>query len=558
MVKDVFTVLVGGKAGEGVKKAGAVASSLFSSMGKRVFQRDDYMSLIQGGHNYTVTSTANREVNSHYLTCELIINSDERSYNKHKDKLAENGLLIYNSDKIGDADGFGVPFSSLAKDHEDKDRKFSIGAVTVFASSIGLNLEETKDLIKSEYPKTGIEDNLAYASEVFEVVNPDIGGRFKVDEGDKKLPIINGNQSLSMGAIMGGLDCYYAYPMTPASSILHFMAKNQKRFNLAVGQPENEIAVMNMAIGSAFTGARTMVGSSGGGFALMTEAYSLAGMCEAPVLAVLSSRPGPASGVPTYTEQADLQYALNVGHGDFPRIVASPGSITEAFRLSAELLDMAWKFQGPVILLTSKHLSESWMTVDLDPDVCPWAEPKSYDDVESHENGEYLRYKYTDDGISPLKFIPSEELVKWNSYEHDELGITTEEPEIVKKMHDKRHQKLDTIKTFMKNLKTVNVYGDEGPLIFTWGSTTMSVLEAVQYGDIEARVVQPLYLRPFPVWEMELFKNQEVITVELNKSGQFTKLVQEKAGINVKKLINKYDSRPFEPTELAQKLKEVL
>ena len=285
----------------------------------------------------------------------------------------------------------------------------------------------------------------------------------------------------------------------------------------------------------------------------MTEAYSLAGMTETPVLAVLTSRPSPASGVPTYTEQADLQYALNVGHGDFLRIVASPGTILEAYSLASELLDLAWKYQTPSILLTSKHLSESHMTANIDVNGAKWAEGKVFEG-----DGEYKRYLDTEDGISPLIFPPSEQLIKWNSYEHDELGITTEDPEMTAKMHDKRHRKEETMMEQMVDMHTVNIFGDEGPLIFTWGSTTMSVLEALEYGDIDARVIQPIYLRPFPVWELEDYRGEGVISVELNRSGQFTKLIQEKAGIQVKKLINQYNARPFDPIDLAQQIEEAI
>jgi 2-oxoglutarate ferredoxin oxidoreductase subunit alpha len=189
----------------------------------------------------------------------------------------------------------------------------------------------------------------------------------------------------------------------------------------------------------------------------------------------------------------------------------------------------------------------------LDLNKAKWAGGKLF-----NGNGEYKRYLDTEDGISPLKYPPSEDLIKWNSYEHDELGITTEDPDMTAKMHDKRHRKTENCIEYMKNLKTVNVYGDSGPLIFTWGSTTISVLEALNYGEIDATVIQPIYLRPFPTWEIERYKDQPVVTVELNKTGQFTQLIKEKAGITVKKLINQYNARPFDPIELSAKLKEVL
>ncbi|TXT58784.1 MAG: 2-oxoacid:ferredoxin oxidoreductase subunit alpha [Promethearchaeota archaeon] len=552
--KDTFTYIVGGKAGEGVKKSGSIAAKLFTKLGRYIFQRDDYMSLIQGGHNYSVVTTANRWVSSQYENdVELIVNSDDRSYNKHKHKLSQNGIIVFNSDKQKDVSGFGVPFSSKAKDYKAKSLMFGVGALAVLTSVTGQTKAILEEIIKEELPEKTWEDNIAYASDIYDHVDSEIGSSFKLEPGDKKRPILTGNESLSLGAIAAGLDCYYAYPMTPSSSILHFLAQHQKEFNLTVVQPENEIAVINMAIGSSFSGAKTMIASSGGGYALMNEGYSLAGMCEAPLVVVLTSRPSPASGVPTYTEQGDLQFALNSGHGDFLRIVASPASIEEAFYLTNELFDLTYQYQTPAILLTSKHLSESHMTVDLTLENTKWAQPKLFE-----ENGEYKRYLDTENGVSPMKFPPSEQLIKWNSYEHDELGITTEDPEITAKMHDKRYKKEEAMIKQMKNMHTVNTFGDSGPLIFTWGSTTMSVLEALEYGNIDATVVQPIYLRPFPVWELEKYRSESVTTVELNKWGQFTTLIKEKTQIRVKKLINQYNARPFDPIVLSKKLNEVL
>jgi 2-oxoglutarate ferredoxin oxidoreductase subunit alpha len=310
---------------------------------------------------------------------------------------------------------------------------------------------------------------------------------------------------------------------------------------------------MNMAVGSSFTGAKTMVGTSGGGFALMVEGFSLAGITEAPVLCVLSTRPGPATGVPTYTEQADLNFALSAGHGEFLRIVASPGTLEEAFYLSAEMLDLVWRFQTPGILLTEKHLSESSMTVDIHPD-----DIKSVVGIKFQGNG-YKRYLDTEDGVSPLLFPPSREVIKWNSYEHDDLGITTEDPYWILKMHDKRNKKVNAIKKYMKEMNTVNITRGEHPSnIITYGSTTMSVFEAINYGQINPTIVQPVYLSPFPVWELEEFKNQDNIVVEQSSTGQFADLLREKAGLQVKEVIKRYDGRPFDPIELSKKIKEVL
>ncbi|MFX0178999.1 MAG: 2-oxoacid:acceptor oxidoreductase family protein, partial [Candidatus Hodarchaeota archaeon] len=375
MVNDVFTFLVGGKAGEGVKKAGSVAAHIFSSMGRHVFQMDDYMSLIRGGHNFSVISTALRWISNHYMKANLIVNFDKRSYETHLNDITDNSIVVFNLDKQDFENGIGIPLTSEAEKYPMKSLMYGVGAVAILAATIGFGKEEMNQIIKTEYPK-GIEDNITFANTIYDMVYPDCGKKFILDKGDKERSIITGNEAISLGAIAGGLDVYYGYPMTPASTILHTLAREAENFGLAVVHAESEIAVINMAIGSTFTGARAMVGTSGGGFALMTEGFSLAGMTEAPVLIILSQRPGPATGVPTYTEQADLAFALTAGHGDFLRIVASPRTIREAYYLTAEMLDLVWKFQTPGILLTEKHLSESSMTVEIDLEKSKWAEPK--------------------------------------------------------------------------------------------------------------------------------------------------------------------------------------
>jgi 2-oxoglutarate ferredoxin oxidoreductase subunit alpha len=552
LIKDTFTFLVGGKAGEGVKKAGAVAADIFSGMGHHVFQMDDYMSLIRGGHNFSFVSCAPRKIYSHYMKADLVICFDKRSYDNHHDQLSEGGVIVYNSDEKDDMKGIGIPLTSEAKKFPVRNLMFGVGAVAILCAALGYDTGYLNDLIAQQYPK-GTDDNQVYANIIYNHIFPEIGGKYKLEEGDKKRPVIFGNQAIALGAIAGGLNVYYAYPMTPASSLLHYLASQAEKFGLAVIHPENEIAVMNMAVGSSFTGAKTMVGTSGGGFALMVEGFSLAGITEAPVLCVLSMRPGPATGVPTYTEQADLNFALSSGHGEFLRIVASPGTLEEAFYLTTELLDLVWKFQTPGILLTEKHLSESSMTVDLELDNAKYAEGILF------QGNNYKRYLDTDDGISPLLFPPSLEINKWNSYEHDELGITTEDPYWISKMHDKRNKKLDALEEYMKKINTVNILRGELPSnIITYGSTTMSVIEATKYGQINSTIVQPVYLNPFPVWEFKEFKDQTNIVVEQSSTGQFTDLLTEKAGIKVKKVIKRYDGRPFDPIELSNEIKEVL
>ena len=552
---EVFTYLIGGKAGEGVKKAGTTAANMFSSTGRHVFQMDDYPSLIRGGHNFTVVSTSTREVLSHYMGADLVVALDERSYGIHRSHIAEGGVMVYNSDAVKDGEGVGVPMTTEAAKHPDAGLRIGVSGVAALSAAIGQSPAELASVIEREY-KRDLENNIAFATAIHEHVRRSVGGRFPltpgaalqgaVTPGSGGRHMFTGNQAIALGAAAAGLDMYIGYPMTPASTILHYLAAHEEDLGVTVVHPESEIAVANMAIGAAAAGARVMVGTSGGGFALMEEAFSFAGMAEAPLLCVLSSRPGPSTGVPTYTEQADLRFALNQGHGDFPRLVASPGTVQEAFTLAAEMLAMVWTYQTPGILLTEKHLSESRVTADIDVGSAAWAEPVP------HKGEGYHRYRDTDDGVSPLLFPPSAESIKWSSYEHDEAGITTEESDTIVAMHDKRDRKGASLKQHLRGVRTVNRFGDDGPVILTYGSTTMSVMEALSAGGIGARVVQPVYLEPFPVWELEDLRGESVIVVEQSSTGQFATLMAERAGVRPSSVITRYDGRPFEPRELAE------
>ncbi|HIH95951.1 MAG TPA: 2-oxoacid:acceptor oxidoreductase subunit alpha [Thermoplasmata archaeon] len=550
MRREVFTFIVGGKAGQGVRKAGTVASQLFLEMGRNSFQMDDYPSLIKGGHNFSVVSTSTDEVTSQHMKADLVVALDSKSYEIHRNHLKENGTMACDS-AVKEEGVISLPISSEAKKYPNRELISGLSSIAILAATIGMEKEELVDLIKKQY-KREVENNVSYASTIYDAAYQEIGGKFSLEKGKSKGVLLTGNEAIALGAAAGGLDIYFAYPMTPSTSILHYLARHSEDLGIVAVHPENEIAVAQMATGATFAGAKAMVASSGGGFSLMQETFSLAGMSEAPVLFVLGSRPGPSTGVPTYTEQGDLKYSIRQGQGEFPRIVSSPGTVEEAFYLASEMLELVWKFQTPGVLLTEKHMEEGRKNVDLDVSKAKWAEPLL------HKKGEFKRYLDTSDGMSPLLFPPSEELIKWNSYEHDELGITTEEPEKIVGMHNKRIKKHEALVKHMKSIHTVNVFGNKGPAIFTYGSTTMSVLEALRHGNIDATVVQPRYVEPLPVWELERYKDKKCIVVEQSSIGQFASLLKENVGIKAQKVIKKYDGRPFDPIELAEEIKEVV
>jgi 2-oxoglutarate ferredoxin oxidoreductase subunit alpha len=559
---DVFTFMVGGKAGQGVKKAASAVSGLFASMGRHVFQMDDYQSLIRGGHNFSIVSTSLREITSQYGKADLIVALDRRSYDLHLGDLAEGGTLIRDSDEIPEGRGIGVPITTEAKAFPDAMLRSGLAGVVCLCALLGLSKDEMRELVRREYARD-VENNIAFAERIYDSVSA-ATPRLALERGAQPRTLLTGFEAMGLGAAAGGLDVYLAYPMTPASPLLHYLAAHDQELGIVVVHPENEVAVANMAIGCTFAGARTMVGTSGGGFALMEEAFSLAGMAESPLLFFLGQRPGPSTGVPTYTSQADLRFALNQGHGEFARIVASPGSVEEAFRLTAEMLALVWRFQTPGILLSDKHLSEATVTSALAVDGAEWAAPLAHVDAAkgadagttAHSAGGYRRYLATKDGVSPMLFPPHREIIKWNSYEHDEFGITTEDALGIARMQEKRTRKIEAVEEYLEGRKTVNRYGSGGPTIFTYGSTTMSVLEALRVGGIEATVVQPIYLDPLPVWELEDYTDSYPIVVEQSLTGQFATLLEEKAGILPAVVIGRYDGRPFDPVDLAEKIGE--
>ena len=552
--KGRFTFLVGGEAGHGVKLAGTVAADLSGELGRYVFQMDDYQSLIRGGHNFSVVTSSPQPVFSQYLHADLVVALDKRSYDLHQNHVSKGGTLVYNSDVVtGAPDGaVGIAFSSLAKPYTHPALRLGVGSVAVLLASTGVSRDDTATFIRRKYSRDA-DSNVGYGLAVFDAVARPLSGRYSLPAGKAPATMLTGNEAIGLGAYAGGLDMFFAYPMTPSSSILHFLAAHAEDLGIAVVHPENEIAVMNMAIGAASVGVRVAVGSSGGGMALMEEAMSLAGMSETPVLCVLSSRPGPSTGVPTYTAQGDLSFALNQGHGEFPKIVASPGTVAEAYELAAELMGLAWAFQTPAILLTEKHLSESRMTVSLSDRLPDVLQPDVY-----RGKGEHGRYQITDSGVSPLMFAPSGALVKWTSYEHDEAGITTEDADMITRMQDKRLRKGHGLIVHLQGMRTVNRFGTGKKVIVTYGSTTMSVREAVSLGGLDVRVVQLVYLEPFPEWELQDLAGTEVVVVEQSCAGQLAALLERRAGVRIRGAVTRYDGRPFDPEELAVRLKEVL
>jgi 2-oxoglutarate ferredoxin oxidoreductase subunit alpha len=554
MKDDIYSVLIGGEAGQGVRMSGILFSRIMNKVGRHVFEMDDYQSLIRGGHNAAFIASSIEPIYSHYDAVHVFACLDHRAYEIQKDKVREDGILVYNSEAVEDVDGIPIPVDSWIK--EEGNNPVMAGTIGVASACAlgGVDFEVLENALKEAYPKYA-EPNVRLAKKTYEALAEHMG-KYQIETGEGKLgAIMTGNEAISLGAAAGGMKCYIAYPMTPMSSVLHYLAAQAKRLDIAVSHPESEIAVINMAIGCAYTGVKTMVGSSGGGFALMEEAFSLAGQSETPLLCYLGTRPGPSTGVPTYTSQGDLNFALYQGHGEFARIVMSPADNDQAFAKAAELMNLLWRYQIPGILLTEKHLGESTMTTRFDFDAINVEEPQMYEGNPE----DYGRYRFTESGMSPMLFPPVENaVIKATSYEHDENGITTEDAGAIAAMTEKRARKRKAIDEGMRQIKTVETEGDGKIALVTYGSTTCSLREASKYLD-DVRIVQVIYLEPFPIWAVEeaLQGVEKIVTVELSIDGQFTTLLKHN-GITADGSVRKYDGRPFDPLDLAKQIEEVI
>ncbi len=547
-----FSILIGGKAGDGIKQAGITAAKIFSHLGYHVFLYDDYPSLIRGGHNFCVIRASKDQVRCHENEVDLLLAMNKETIDKHVKSLKPKGVVLYDSSFEEAPDGIGVPFKEIVKELDGLSIMRNTAAIGALARLADIQWNVVEDVLQKSISKM-IDLNLSISRKAYQAVKAPV---FHVDDLKRpSFPVMTGNEAIALGCVYGGLELYIAYPMTPATSILHFLAGYQRELGLITIHPENEISAATMALGAAYAGKRTAVGTSGGGFALMTEAVSFSGQAEIPLLFIECQRTGPSTGVPTYTGQADLMFVLHSGHGEFPRVVAAPGDANEALEWASLCLDVAWRCQIPAFLLSDKHLSESLFSVELPLDL-----PERFEPILWNGEGKYRRYLIAETGISPLAFPGTKECkVKATSYEHDEYGITVEDADAIAKMQEKRLRKKGQISKFFQDIDTIKVYGqdDSDICLVCWGSTKGACIEAAQ--KIGAKVVQPILLDPFPQKKFQeaIGGAKQVIGIEANATGQLSTLLKCH-GIVLDKSVLRYDGRPFTPSTLSRSLEEVI
>lgn len=548
---DEISLLIGGRAGDGINSAGMVVAHLFNHLGYRVYMYFDYPSLIKGGHNYAIVRASRDKIGAHRDKVDFILALNQDSVDLHKEIISKNTELIFDSSRVR-AEGIGLNLPGILKEESAPPVMGNSCIIGAFARAAGIEWRLLEEVFTRQIPKA-LPLNLTIARQGYDASReccriPPLK--------NFPLPVLSGNEAIGLGLLHGGLDAYVAYPMTPTSNILHFMAEVAEAHDLIVFHPENEIAVIMMALGLGYAGKKAAVGTSGGGFCLMTEGLSLSGMNEVPVVIVMGQRAGPSTGMPTYTGQTDLHFVMHAGQGEFPRLVVAPGDAEQAFTWSSLALQLAWKFQIPALILCDKTLCEGFFSFTDPTEMIP----EVRQDAPSGEGPEYQRYEITENGISKMLCPPAVGMViKVNSYTHDPAGISTERADIAVMMTEKRMRKGATLAREIENLNPVVIGGkkdaDQG--ILCWGST-LGVCREVATG-LDLRLVQPIVLSPFPLEGVKAATvgMKRLIAVEENSDGQLAMLFA-RHGIRIDHHIRRYDGRPFSVEDLEARIREAL
>ncbi|MCL5784104.1 MAG: 2-oxoacid:acceptor oxidoreductase subunit alpha [Patescibacteria group bacterium] len=568
--KKIFSLKIGGQAGQGVKSVGLMLAKVASRSGFHIYDCTEYPSLIRGGHNVMQICFSAEEITAPIRRLDFLIALNQQTIDLHRDELVLGSGILFDSkgsldlSVVGQGiNQFPMPLSQLANEAGGKELLSNIVAIGGSLALLGGNLAILKDLISAEFGDKGeeivrinhqaAELGFNYARENFADKLQQVMAPFSSIETNM---IVNGNEAAALGAIAGGVQFAAIYPMTPITSIINVLAANQEKYGFIFKQPEDEIAAINMAIGASVAGARSMVATSGGGFCLMTEGYGLAGIMETPVVIVEGMRPGPATGVPTWSEQGDLQFVLHAHQGDFPRIVLAAGDAKEAFFLTMEAFNLADKYQTPVVVIVDKNICENDQSF-------PLFDLSSYQQFRGKLTGEklvdYRRYEDQADGISMRTLPGSGNFFIASSYEHDSQGLTTEdEKERVVQMK-KRMTKLETCAH--EDMPSPQLFGPEEARVtfVSWGSNKGSILQAMKdFPDVN--FLHLTWMNPFPseVVKTILQKASYLVGVECNYSGQLMDLIREKTGIEILDKMLKYDGRPFYPEEIAEKIESIL
>jgi 2-oxoglutarate/2-oxoacid ferredoxin oxidoreductase subunit alpha len=572
-----FAVGIGGAAGQGVATPGDIFAKVFSRRGLHLNAYNAYQSIIRGGHTFLTIRTGPDKISNMGDHLDLLIPLNQDTMDRHLHLLTAGGAVLYNSDSIkpGDhADGVQlcpIPVSQLADISKNKVAQNTL-AIGAALSMMGIGFPALESVLAEQFRKKDqkvIDENVNLARAGYDYASQHFKPfAWPLPMTDTKYAVLSGNAAMAMGGAAAGVKFYSAYPMSPSTGVLHWMAEHARKANIMVRQVEDEIGVINMAIGAAHAGVRAMCATSGGGFALMSEGLGLAAQAEIPIVVIDCQRAGPSTGVPTKTEQGDLWQMLGAAFGDYPRVIAAPLDIADCFKLIPEIFNIVDKFQCPGIVLCDLLLSEGRLSVDpKELDFYPEIDRGELITSNGAEHEVYKRYKITESGVSPraIPGIPGFTHTV-SSDEHDEDGvlISDEFTNTTKRraMMEKRMRKMDGIEAAVPPPQLVGPTNADVTLI-GWGSTYGVIDEACELlreAGISANYLPIRWLVPLHGDAiLDLLKDaKHTIIVENNYSGQFARYLRSETSFVPNGYIRKYDGEPFMPHHIAEAVKEQL
>ena len=583
------SIMIGGEAGTGIVSAGEILARAFAKCSLHVSAYSEIPSLIRGGHNTFQICVSTHKVHSLWRALDFLIALDRLSIDLNALNVSDGGAIVYDSDTVEiepkelgknilgreDLTLLPVPLKTIAGEHGRADLMRNTVALGVAIALADYNCKDLEEVLSEHFKAKGkkiVDMNIASARAGYDHVKEHYADTHIMGLKGAKcgLPhmVMSGNQAMALGALKAGMTFYSGYPMTPATPLLHWFVTLEEEFGIVAKQTEDEISAIMMAIGASSAGARAMTGTSGGGFCLMTEGLGLAGEAEIPLVVMLGQRPGPATGLATRTEQADLLFAINASQGEFPRAVLTPGDIREAFHLTYDAFNLAERFQIPVIIIGDRILNEGVhcaTTFDMTGMEVDRGKLLTAEEVEPFmDEGHFMRYAITDDGVSPRVMFGQPGVVQTHSgNEHNEFGDTYEGRRNRRGMMNKRMRKM---KALTKAVPGPRLYGprDAEVTLVGWGSTKMPAREALSMLAKDGRT-SVSYLHFPSVWPLDatragniLRKRERVVGVETNYSGQFCDLLASRTGIIISDRILKYDGRPMSPNYIIRLLEGVM
>lgn len=564
----IFTIKIAGEAGMGIKSTGQSLLNYLNSLGYFVYNYLEYPSLIRGGHNVSQILFHNEPVRSPRKENHFLVALDQLSLDQHAAEMSQGGIVICDSESEYKTESVKcslvqIPIKRLGRESgvgELGQNTVALGALVYF---LGGTLEFFEKQIATQFAKKpqfietnkkALEMGFQFASQNFSKLKQ----TFFTDlpsTANNPLSVLDGNETVGFGAISAGLDFAAIYPMSPISNLLHFLAKNKEKYGYIYKQVEDEISAINMSLGASYAGARVLTATSGGGFALMSEGLGLAGITETPIVIIEGMRGSPATGLPTWSEQGDLRFVLHAHQGEFPRIVLLPGDNEDAFYFTHRALNLAAKYQCPVIVLTDKNICDHSQSVFLDNSKLTI----DYGQIIDAKQDGYLRYAVTNTGVSPRALPGTGNFFVTNSDEHDQIGFSSEEIKDRSEQHPKRLKKLLNMSSEDQLQPILHGPKDAKLTLVGWGSTKGPILDALkEFTDVN--YLQITQASPFPSEAViEILKNsKKILDIENNSTAQMAGLLRENTGILIKEFLLKNNGRPFFPEEIINKINSVL